>query len=81
MQTAEFQRSIKPSLAIVLYCCSEVYLKRIGGYLHSSTERGGGTMSDYEIIIVVLTIIAIIVKLLIEYIKNDRPSGKVTVIY
>ncbi|SEW36400.1 hypothetical protein SAMN05216413_2456 [Ruminococcaceae bacterium KH2T8] len=38
-------------------------------------------MSDYEIIIVVLTIIAIIVKLLIEYIKNDRPSGKVTVIY
>jgi hypothetical protein len=33
-------------------------------------ERGGGMMSDYEILIVVLTIIAIIVKLLIEYIKK-----------
>ena len=30
-------------------------------------------MSSYEILIVVLTIIAIIVNLLIEYIKNDRP--------
>lgn len=34
-------------------------------------------MSSYEILIVVLTIIAIIVSLLIEYIKNDRPSPKV----
>ena len=31
-------------------------------------------MSSYEILIVVLTIIAIIVKLLVEYIKNDRPQ-------
>jgi hypothetical protein len=33
-------------------------------------------MSDYEIIIVVLTMMAIIVSLLIEYIKNDRHLAK-----
>ena len=37
-------------------------------------------MSDYEILIVVLTIIAIVVTLIIEYKKNDRPSAKVAVI-
>ena len=30
-------------------------------------------LSDYEILIVILTILAIIVTVLIEYIKNDRP--------
>ncbi len=30
-------------------------------------------MRDYEILIVVFTVIAIIVSILIEYIKNDRP--------
>lgn len=30
-------------------------------------------MSSYEILIVVFTVIAIIVGILIEYIKNDRP--------
>lgn len=33
-------------------------------------------MSDYEILIVVLTIIAIVVTLIIEYIKNDRPRPR-----
>ena len=37
-------------------------------------------MSDYEILIVVFTVIAIIVGLLVEYIKNNRPSPKVAVI-
>ena len=30
-------------------------------------------MRDYEILIVVFTVIAIIVSILVEYIKNDRP--------
>ena len=37
-------------------------------------------MSNYEILIVVLTTVAIIVGLLVEYIKNDRPLPQVTVI-
>lgn len=38
-------------------------------------------MSDYEILIVVFTVLAIVVGILIEYIKNDRPFiQKVTVI-
>ena len=32
-------------------------------------------LSDYEILIVILTILAIIVTVLIEYIKNDRPPN------
>ena len=35
-------------------------------------------MRDYEIFIVVFTVIAIIVSILIEYIKNDRPPAKVS---
>ena len=38
-------------------------------------------MRDYEILIVVFTVMAIIVSILIEYIKKDRPSTKVAVIY
>ena len=37
-------------------------------------------MRDYEILIVVFTVIAIIVSILIEYIKIDRPSSKAAVI-
>ena len=37
-------------------------------------------MSDYEMLILVLSIIAIVVTLIIDYIKNDRPSTKVAVI-
>ena len=35
-------------------------------------------MRDYEILIVVFTVIAIIVSILVEYIKNDRPPTKVS---
>ena len=38
-------------------------------------------MSPYEILIVVFTVIAIIVGIIVEYIKNDRPSSKAAVIY
>ena len=39
-------------------------------------------MSDYEILIVVFTVLAIVVGVLVEYIKNDRPlQPKCTVIY
>ena len=34
-------------------------------------------MRDYEILMLVFTIIAIIIGLLVEYIKNDRPPTKV----
>ena len=37
-------------------------------------------MSSYEILIVVFTVIAIIIGLLVEYIKKDRHPTKVTVI-
>lgn len=38
-------------------------------------------MSPYEILIVVFTVIAIIVGLIIEYIKSDRPSAKLRSLY
>ena len=37
-------------------------------------------MSSYEILIVVFTAIAIIVGLLIEYIKNDRPIYQISAV-
>ena len=47
------------------------YPHDIGGYLHSLYgERRWCDMSPYEILIVVFTVIAIIVGILIEYIKK-----------
>ena len=46
------------------------YPHDIGGYLLHSCDEEVVLMSDYEILIVVLTIIAIVVTLIIEYIKK-----------
>jgi len=43
-----------------------------GGYAPSEYLKGGMLMTDYEILSLVIAIIALIVTVLIEYIKSNK---------
>ena len=68
----KFKSDESPFIALpVMRKLDGCYLHDIGGYLHSLFERKGVVlMRDYEILIVVFTVMAIIVSVLVELIKK-----------